>query len=223
MTQTNKIIAERDAFARKAQILESLVQDGARNDRMMPADRVAARSAVQTLAEAINADPALVQAAVDEAANNAFAPVTAVITARQKVGAEFPEFGQFEPEVSQYLNANPEVAAEYNSMMANPGTAAAGMRYAFLMATQAARANAQATTTTQVTPTDASGQAQATARLDALLPGGAGGGGGGRAAALDAAEAARGAELRAAARKAGSGPAMAAYLEWAWGDQTQGH
>lgn len=217
-TQTNAIIKERDALARKAAILESLVKEGAAggNGGMVPAPRSGAQSAIEQYAEATGQDPQLVAAAMREAANQAFAPITAAIAARQKVGAEFPEFGRFETEVSQFLNANPEIAAEYNVMVSNPDTAAAGMRYAFLMATAAARANAGAQPAQAPTTQDLSGQQQATARLDAMIPGGAGGGG--RAAALDAAAQAEGAALLAKARGKGSGPELDAYLRWAWGN-----
>ena len=96
-------------------------------------------------------------------------------------------------------------------MIRNPETAAAGMRYAYLMYKAASPAPSQGQTQEQF---DASGQAQAAARLDALVPGA----GGGRAAALDAAQTGEREQLLAHGRRTGDwGP----YTAWALGDASQ--
>ena len=218
MGETQRIIAERNDLQRKSQILEALVRNG--DNRTMPADRVAARStsAVDALAEQLNVDANTLHSALGEVAAQQLQPVTAVMAARQRVGVDFPDFGQFEPEVNQFLNANPEVDEEYRAAVSNPVTAAMAMRYARLMYDRS-RANAPASTATATT--DASGAAQANARLDAMIPGG---GGGGRAAALVAQSELDLQALLNTARNTPRGSAQwDAYLYAALGDLSQGH
>src|SRR5262245_14265650 len=68
-TETQKIIAERNELARKAQILEAMVKGGG-DGRQMPADRIAERrgSAIDALAEQMNVDVATLHTALGEVA-----------------------------------------------------------------------------------------------------------------------------------------------------------
>jgi hypothetical protein len=218
MAETQRIIAQRDEAVRKAQLLESFVRGGGSNDRVMPNDRIASRqSPFDEITDALNVDRNTLRAALAEIVSEQLAPVTAVMAARQTVGADFPEFGQFEPEVAQFLNSHPEVNEEYRTMISDPRTAAAGMRYAYLMFERGARAQQGQTGQEQQQQADMSGQAQAAARLDAMLPGG---GVGGRAQAMAAASEA---QLKAEYENSRRTGDWSGYLANALGDLSAGH
>lgn len=128
-------------------------------DRVMPSDRRdARRDPVDALSMAgipVNELKEFVRREVYQEVN----PVFQGAAARQTVAQDYPEFAQFEGELAQFVEANPQLKARYQKTYAvDPEVA---LKWAFNEFTRARGGN----------HTSASGEAQAAARLDASLPG----------------------------------------------------
>lgn len=181
MTETSKIIGERDRLKQELDMARSFIQESRMGtDRVYPAERAAGRkSAVASLAESLNADPEQLAAAMAEVSAQTFAPFTSGIRARQIVESESPGFSKFEPEVAQFLQANPDINTRIGRAISrvadDPEAMAAILDYTYL------KYNASRQGVQKVG--DASGQAQAAARIDATIPQS---GGGNRAASSEA-------------------------------------
>jgi len=185
MTETQKIIAERDQLKQKLELAEGFITDtrmGA--DRSMPADRAAARkSNLDTIAEQLNVDREQLAGAMAEIAAQTFAPITSGIQARQIVNEENPDFVKFEPEVAQFLKANPQLDARVGKAIrqaaSDPEALALLLDYSYMKYDRSKTAG-----TTTVPRNDTSGTEQAQAKIDATIPGA----GAGRAAGTEAVE-----------------------------------
>lgn len=168
--ETQKIIAQRDAVQQKLDALMPLLgggSDGFGAGRSMPSERVSARKSVlDDVAAATSTDRDQLTQEIAQIVRGELAPLTEGIRARQIVEQENPGFANFEGEVAQFLQANPEINRRFvNTMRVDP---AAAMDYAFLKYQRAAGSG-------QLTPsaesrTSASGQDQLQARLDATIP-----------------------------------------------------
>lgn len=128
-------------------------------DRLDPAERIAARSnPLDALAEA-GVPVVELKELIKEQVMQGFQPIIQGANARQTMVQDYPEFAQFEGELAQFIEANPQLKARYNrAYAADPEVA---LKWAF---TEFSRANG-------VNRQSASGEAQASARLDASLPG----------------------------------------------------
>lgn len=127
-------------------------------------------NAVSALAEKLNVDERDLYAAIDARAEarlqQALAPLSRGLAARQTIAREIPDFGQNEPKIYQFLNENAAVNKRYNELLqANPEAA---MDYADAAWRRAAGTSAPRES--------ASGAEQVQARLDATLQGGSGSG-----------------------------------------------
>ena len=130
------------------------------SDREDPAARSAARTqdpvdALSLAGVPVNELKKLIQQEV----MHEFQPIIQGANARQAIAQDYPEFVQFEGELAQFLEANPQLKSRYNrTYSVDPEVA---LKWAYSEFTRASGGNR----------TSASGEAQAAARLDAGLPG----------------------------------------------------
>lgn len=129
-------------------------------DRVDPADRIAARQqdpvdALSMAGVPVNELKSLIRREV----MHEFQPIIQGANARQKMVQDYPEFAQFEGELAQFLEANPQLKSQYNRAYAADPEVALKWVYG------------EFSRSSGLTRTSASGEAQAAARLDAGLPG----------------------------------------------------
>lgn len=133
--------------------------EGEAADRVSPADMRAGRQdPVDALSMAgipVNELKELVRREIIQE----ISPVFQGAQARQNVAQRYPEFPQFEGELAQLLEANPQLKARYNTVYRADPEVALGWLYEEF---QRAKPHPGGS---------ASGEAQAAARLDAALPG----------------------------------------------------
>ncbi len=180
MTETNKIIAERDKLKNSLDQLMPLLESaaaGGNGDRISPASRVAARQGFTIPQDFDASDPNQLQALISNAVRNELAPITSGIAAQQTVARENPNYLSRQQEVAQFLAANPSLDARVQRGLqsGDPELATLALDHAVKSYELSLLHNPNPTGGSPP-PSNAPDPVQAAlnARLDAMLPGGAG-------------------------------------------------
>lgn len=203
MTETNKIIAQRDGMKRQLDVLVPLVESGTgMNARGDNSGAGSASNPLQAIADAAGITIDQLVGAMGEIADAKMTPLVSGLTARQVVASEHADFAKFEGEVHQFLEANPDVKARVRAAQ-DP---VAAIEYAYLKWQNAAGKNTGEAERVDVTGTDV-----VTAKLDAqIVTGGGARTAPSRSGAVEAA--------LARARESGNKADWTAYLGLALGD-----
>ena len=159
-TEGQKIVEQKKALEQRVAQLESWTAPagGDVSSRQLPSDREAARVRPMDALAMAGIPVQELRDYVREELRAEIQPIFQGAQARQSVMQDYPEFSKFEPELAQFLEANPGLNSRYTKAYAtDPDWALRGLYEEFRK-------------TRGVGP-DASGAAQFAARVDAQLPG----------------------------------------------------